>query len=64
MGKHINTKVRCFSCGKDFMTTRLKIDFERYSCPKCGQKYQAEENEVDGGWIHVMAEGDSNEDNL
>lgn len=64
MGKHVNTKVKCFSCSKDFMTTRLKIDFEEYFCPNCGQKHQAEENEVYGGWIHTVVEGDNNEGNL
>lgn len=52
MGKHINTKVPCFGCGKKFMTSKLKNDGEIYDCSHCNHNHQAIENEVDGGWIH------------
>jgi len=55
MGKHINTKVKCFGCKKDFMTEKLKHEYEEYSCPKCGQKHIAEHDEVNGTWIHTKA---------
>ena len=56
MGKHVNTKVKCFGCSKDFTTVRLKSPDEHYDCPKCKHTHVAVPNEVDGGWIHSDAE--------
>ena len=56
MGKHVNTKVKCFGCKKYFMTERLKSDGEKYKCTRCGCNHEAVENEVDGGWIHCNDE--------
>ena len=53
MGKHINTKVKCFKCKKDFMTARLKDEYEEYECTHCRQKHVAELDEVNGTWIHT-----------
>ena len=58
MGKHVNTKVKCFRCGTSFMTVKLKGEGEFYDCPSCEKTHVAIENEVDGGWIHSDAELD------
>ena len=56
MGKHVNTKVKCFGCGKGFTTVRCKTPDEYYECPSCGHTHFAAANEVDGGWIHSDAD--------
>jgi len=58
MGKHINTKVKCFACHQEFMTGRWKSPDEHYDCPNCKHTHSAAVNEVDGGWIHTDAELD------
>lgn len=53
MGKHINTKIDCHKCDKPFMTTRLKIIGESFSCPKCKVKYIADIDD-DASWFPVV----------
>jgi len=52
MGKNVNTTVVCYGCNKPFKTEVLKHPSEVYSCPKCGHKHMAEDDEADGGWVH------------
>lgn len=52
MGKHVNTKVRCFGCSFDFMTPKLKIPDEIYRCTKCNHCHIAGVDEELGTWDH------------
>jgi len=52
MGKHINTKVKCFGCGENFMTSKLKNEGEFYECSNCGHVHQSDIDEVNSNWIH------------
>jgi DNA-directed RNA polymerase subunit RPC12/RpoP len=55
MAKHINMKVKCFGCNKDFMTAKLKHEGEAYNCPHCNHEHMADLNEVDDCWLHTDA---------
>lgn len=52
MGKHVNTKVKCFGCLSYFASSKLKTPDEIYKCTKCDHNHIAGVNEEKGTWEH------------